>query len=826
MKIHSVKLRNVRHIRELSLELPGPLVVIGGPNGAGKSTLQESILAAMFFSDKRLRDSFVSQFDPDSSPTVTLALSRGGAASTIVLTRCLLDDKGEWQEGGAVLKKKKQALDKVQEILPITADAAALLLWGRQDDMPAVVEGFPSDGHTLLTAATIQGTGPDPKAIVKQLEKDSDDARKGERGGQVVGALVGAKKRLDALVVEMEEATRADEELSKRRQQLHEAKNRRDQLRTEAHAIHARLGKLDQLDKLLGPALEQMAIRDQMVARQTEWEGLEAEIAAARKHLTDLQRESESLLAQYRVARDEELALRIDEISKRIQLGEELESACAELNKDLKSTPRPDPADVRTHQTLQSRIKETQAKIEATGVRYELSAGDRPRSLRLAEDGQDARDITLAAGQSHQGIVGRLTVEADGLRFSAAGKEDISGLKQAIQQATEEAEALFEKFAVKNEAAFQKSAKEKEQLQRALEQKKTEMRGQLGTATAAGLKSELERLQSARRDNNMSLQDREACAGKRLPPAGDIHHWCAQKQGEIQEAREGLAALEEKRPNEAEKDVHKKTLEAIRTKAREAAAAFTDADETHREPSRALQSDFRRGLERERHDQTKLASALLEFEKKVAELQGQLKQARPHRAIDEIQADLEEAKEAHNREQTLQEARDLLAKRIAEKMDALAAHVPVELGNKVTEHLARLTGGAARQVTLDQQLAVAHVGANGAGQTWRPGQLSYGERHQAALAVKIAVARALAETSGPVFVILDDSLVTFDPHRRAATEDFLLDLVGDDKLQVILLTCHTDWAADWQQRRPRQVNYLELAQHARYYNEKLAVGSR
>jgi uncharacterized protein YhaN len=112
---------------------------------------------------------------------------------------------------------------------------------------------------------------------------------------------------------------------------------------------------------------------------------------------------------------------------------------------------------------------------------------------------------------------------------------------------------------------------------------------------------------------------------------------------------------------------------------------------------------------------------------------------------------------------------------------------------------------------------VARFGGNGAVHSLHPGQLSHGERHQSALAVKIAVARALSETTGPVFIILDDSLVTFDPERRGAAEDFLLDLVSDEKLQVILLTCHTDWAADWQRRRPREVNYVELAKCACYY---------
>ena len=149
--------------------------------------------------------------------------------------------------------------------------------------------------------------------------------------------------------------------------------------------------------------------------------------------------------------------------------------------------------------------------------------------------------------------------------------------------------------------------------------------------------------------------------------------------------------------------------------------------------------------------------------------------------------------------------------------------MPIELGEKITHHLSRLTRGGVRHVALSQALAVTHVAENGASQSWQPQQLSCGERHQAALAVKIAVARALAEASGPVFIVLDDSLVSFDPDRRAATEEFLLELVADGRVQIILLTCHTDWAADFKQCRPERLNYIELARCARYYRAPPAV---
>src|SRR5262249_28528539 len=216
MKIHSAQLRNVRQIKELALDLSAPLTVIAGPNGVGKTTLQEAILAAMFLPKKEERDSLISTFDPDSRPTVVLELSRGDPDAGIVLTRSLTDDQGTWQEGATLLKKKKQALEKIQEVLPIDAQAAALLLWGRQDNLPEIINNFPTDGHSLLTDATIKGSGPDPKDIVKELEKEIENARKGEKGGQVVGALTQAKKRLQALQDEWDKANAAAEDLKNR----------------------------------------------------------------------------------------------------------------------------------------------------------------------------------------------------------------------------------------------------------------------------------------------------------------------------------------------------------------------------------------------------------------------------------------------------------------------------------------------------------------------------------------------------------------------------------------------------------------------------------
>ncbi len=817
MRIHSVELRHVRRIESLTLDLSAPLTVIAAPNGAGKSTLQQAILAALFFSPKEVRDSFVSEFAAESVPTVILGLSSGADAPTISLKRYLTDDKGEWTEDGTTLKGKKKALDKVQETLPITAEAAALLLWGRQDEMHLVIESFPSDGHSLLTAATIRGAGPDPKRIVKDLQRDHDAARKGDHGGQVKGAFTQARDRVEELQEELNGASAIEQATTRQRQQLDDARKRRDEIKERERNLQAEIDNLDRLEKLLAPAVQTAATRDDMAKKQAEWAQLDADMAAFAKDIETKQRERDGLLSQYRFARDEELTRKINDLRQTAEAAAKAQEGYAAAEANFTAKKRPDPADVNAFNQFQAQIKAANDKIEATGVRFELTADSSPRLLRVAEDGQPEREIQLKPGQSHQGIAGKVTVVADGLTFTAAGKTDVLPLKAAAQTAEEKSDKLLAKFDVKTKAAFLAAAEEKVQLHRDLNDKKTRLRELLGSRTVDAVQAELQLLLAAQAENKLTLADKEAWTGKRLPAAADLKTWSDQKQGEIQQARDNLRALDERRPSDAERSVQKRALEGTRNKAADLAAAFTSADDAAREPSPALQTQLRSTLAAKRQELTRIAAQLLEAEKKVADWSGQLKQVQPHRSLESIQDDLDDAAEAFKRETLLQDARLLLKERIEDKMQALAAHVPVDLGKKVTEHLAALTSVPGGEVVLGPNLTVTQIKESGLAKPWSPAQLSYGELHQAALAVKVAVGRALAETSGPVFVMLDDSLVAFDPARRAATENFLLDLTRDRKLQIILLTCHTDWAADWKRRRPNEVAHIPLCDHAQYY---------
>jgi uncharacterized protein YhaN len=823
MRIHSVELRHVRQIKEVSLDLSAPLTIIGGPNGVGKTTLQQAILAAMFFTDKKLRDSFVSEFDPDSAPTAVLGLSHGDDVAAITLTRCLTDDKGEWCEGATVLKRKRLALEKIQELLPISADAAALLLWGRQDDMSRVIEAFPADGHTLLTAASVKGSGPDPKDIIAELDREFENARKGEKGGQVVGALTQARKRFELLKTEWRRATDAAEQLRNLKNELQEAMRERDQVTQDARASDKNVTQLETLERLLAAALQDDATHAQLLKQQSAWTASEKELVLARQSISRLEAELLQLQSQYRLARDAELQTAISKVIDQIKIGEKLEGECAQLEKDLKSVKRPDPADIRSLDELLRTTGDVQARIEATGVRYKLTAGGKSRTLHLAEDGKTQKELALAPGQVHSGIVGHLEFEIDDLHFTAAGKEDIAALKDAAEKTMVQTQNLFATFQVQDEAAFRALAREKQQLQDTVKEKRPDLQIKLAGSTVAELRSQLQRLQAARKENNMSLKDQEAWAGKNLQSAEKLDRLCSTKNGSLETEQVNLANLEKKQPGAEEKNLHSQKLQEARDKAATSARAFIAADPEQRATTKELAELLQRQLSKAREDKRRIDEAVLVAEKTVSNLSGQLRQTQPHRPLATIQSDLEEAKDSFNYEQVLQDARAILKERIEEKTETLGSLVPLELAKRVTQQLDRLAGGPFHEVVLAQELTVSHITEKNARKNWQPRQLSHGERHQTALAVKIAVARALAETSGPVFILLDDSLVAFDPERRAATEELLLEQVADEKLQIVLLTCHTDWAADWIARSPDQVRYIELAVSAQYYRDPPAM---
>ncbi len=823
MKLHRVELQQVRQFRRLALDVSAPLTVIGGPNGVGKTTLQTAILAAMFKVEKKERDWLRSRFDPDSAPNATLELSRTADSGRITLIRRLTDETGEWHEGGTVLKTRGKALEKVQEALPISADAAALLLWGLQEEMAVVIDGFPADGHTLLTAATICGTGPDPKEVIDQLEKDWNAAK---RKGKNPGPLTQAEERVQALEDALEKARLAHQRHEGLERDYNKARSAAEQAKNERDDVDREVKQLAEWDKRLDAVLKAAKRLGDLEQNEREWRGLGQAIATAERALEELRKEEEALEAQYRVAKEQELAARIDLVAEQVRRVEEAEGKEQEVQKNLESAPRPDRDDLKSLEDLKTQAREATAGLEATGVRYDLVVEEGELEVKITEDAARPRMILLTAGEAQFGVVGKIEVEVDSLTLRASGKEDVAQFKRTVQRAEGEIAALVQGFGASDEAGFRRLHKERADLERRIDDARNEKRLELKGATLASLKSDLKLAAKERDLLKVTQTERDALAGRVPRGSAEINNDLAGKRGEIKNARRALKDIQARQPTEAQETDLQTELENVRKRHDAALRAFHEVGPEQREPTEHLLEEIRDKLEEQRVELGRLTTIHNDADKKVTGLAADLKHTGPERPVATLEAEWEEAKAVLHREQVFQEGRELLRQQIESKIVEMTEGVPRDLGEKVTACLARISDGSYVRASLADSLTLSNVHERGhSPEHWAPHELSHGERHQAALAVKIAVARAIAETGDPVFIILDDCLVDFDPQRRAATELLLTELVSDGKLQVILLTCHTDWAADWKRRKP-DLAYVQLADVAEYYRTPVALAAR
>jgi DNA repair exonuclease SbcCD ATPase subunit len=821
MRIHRVELEHVRQIKRVAIDFSHPLSIIGGRNGIGKTAIQEAILTAMFDRKKEDRESLVSRFDPDSPPTATLHLSRGEAQATICLRRTLTDRSGEWIEGPIRIKAKGEALKKVQESLPMSAEAAALLLWGRQNELAAVVREFPPDGHSLLTAATIKGSGPDPKEAIKNLEDQIKDAK---RGGQHPGPLTRAQQRVKTLEAELHEAQQSLSQLGRLQEQYREARSGRDRLSQEREQAEREVRQLERLQTAVDAALRAMDEADRLEKQRTEWEGADDEIRRHQRTVTEVRDELRQLESQYRVALDASLADQADRLLVRLRLAEEADAKCRKLREELESRPRPDARELKLLDQYQNQQSDALNRLDATGLRYELSATTAGKTVELAEDNAPARQITLAPNQIHENIVGSVVIRVDDLRLVARGKEDVSSLKRAADRAEREIAALLARFQADDEQAFRRLAEERGRIANACTNADVDLKKHLRDDTLESLRAEVASIEKRRAANRVAEEDREAWSRTILAPAAQIEKLVYGKQVELDKESKTLKQQEGRRPTESQQQQLQADLRQRRGAAQAAGEMFAEQSPGSPAPSKQLLDTIRGQSAKARARLDELNQKQRQADVQVERLSGELKHAGPKRPIGSIEVDLEDARADLLREETLQKARELLSERIAEKIQEMSESVPRELAARIGQHLARLSGGAYAQVSLNEAFAVDKVGEGGdRAEHWQPHELSAGEQALTALVMKIAVARALAEAGNPVFVLLDDSLVNLDPQHRAATEALLVDLIADGRLQVILLTCHSDWALDWQNRCGDKVQYIDLAGQAEYYRTPPAL---
>lgn len=491
----------------------------------------------------------------------------------------------------------------------------------------------------------------------------------------------------------------------------------------------------------------------------------------------------------------------------------------------MECRPRPDARELKLLDEYQKQRSDAINRLDATGLRYELSAMA-AKTVELSEDNAPARQITLAPNQIHENIVGNVVIRVDDLRLVARGKEDVSSLKRAADRADRDIAALLARFQAPDEQAFRRLGEERSRIASVFANADVDLKKHVRDDTLESLRAEVASLQNRRTANRVTAEDQEAWSHTILAPAAQIEKLVYGKQVVLDKESKALKEQEGRRPTETEQQQLRADLRQRRGAAQAAGETFAEQSPGSPAPTKPLRDTIRGQLAKARTQLDELNQKQRQADIQVERLVGDLKHAGPKRPIGSVELDLEDARADLQREETLQKARELLKERIAEKIQEMSESVPRELAARIGQHLARLTGGAYAQVSLDEAFAVAKVAEGGdRPEHWQPHELSAGEQALTALVMKIAVARALAESGNPVFILLDDSLVNLDPQHRAATEALLLDLVADGRLQVILLTCHTDWAMDWQTRCGDKVHYIDLARQAEYYRTPPVLGA-
>jgi DNA repair exonuclease SbcCD ATPase subunit len=612
--------------------------------------------------------------------------------------------------------------------------------------------------------------------------------------------------------------------LERLQQQYREARAHRDRLSREREQAEREVRQLERLQNAIEAALAAQDEADRLEKQCKEWDGLDDEIRRHDRAVAAVRDEFQQLQSQYRVALDASLADQTDRLLTRLQLAEEADAKCRKLREKLESQPRPDPRELKLLDQFQGQRNDALNRLDASGLRYELSA-TAAKSVELSEDNAPAREITLAPGRVHEGIVGSVVIRVDDLRLVARGKEDVSSLKRAADRAEREIAALLARFQTPDEQAFRRMAEERSRMADACLQAEVDLKKHLRDDTLDLLRVEVASLEKRRAANRVTAEDREAWSKEILAPAAQIEKVLYGKQVELDKESKLLKQLEGRRPTGAQQEQLQAELRRRRAAAQAACEAFAGQSPESQPPSKPLRDATGGQLSKARARLDDLKEKQRPADVQMERLSGDLKHAGPKRPIGSVEVDLEDARADLLREETLQKARELLSERIAEKIQEMSESVPRELAARIGQHLARLSGGAYAQVSLNEAFAVDKVGEGGErAEHWQPHELSAGEQALTALVMKIAVARALAESGNPVFVLLDDSLVNLDPQHRTATEALLVDLIADGRLQVILLTCHTDWALDWQHRCGDKVHYIDLAGQAEYYRTPPALG--
>ena len=662
----------------------------------------------------------------------------------------------------------------------------------------------------------------------KELEKTLGQMEQHGRDLEQVRDELAVLSRERAQVLEQQEATvkeaesvknirydweKAKEQLEARQKALELADDRRHRFKEAEGIITKARDQLAILDRQLADEdakKEQLTkarqeSNDSLEELQAAWQGLDREIARAR------------LLNR---ALDDRVRLR--SMKKRLASLEALSADIASKQKALAQMPAPHSEDVENARMWERNIERLTGRLEAVGLSLSFKAYSRQTGA-IAKDNEEPRRFEIGSNESIAlKAIGKASLVLDGvgeLELSS-GAEEATRLQQELDDERRRLRDLFAPFSVLMATDLERLRQERIQAKQEIDGLLKRLDNELGEqrdldAVSAAVAQLARTIESACIDLGMEdvhLEDLEPIDLGKLEKQNQalldqieaVRRDQELLTGEIEKFRDIRQKFENRKIKlETEMSAAEKVMAEIVGAVGEAQAIEIAYHEARRErdAAQAKEQELAGSLPKGQDDPgimvARLAAQLKEIgedmkrlEYREARLKADIEIVAEQGIYEELirtSESLEQSRREYDR--LLKEAKviQLLNELIKARRQNMIEGLTGPVSRRVTNYFERISGHVDRHVVLDESLQPSTLQTL-ASEDISPDLLSTGAKEQLYVLTRLALAKYLAESEGPMLFVVDDRLVNTDQvrHRR------LIELLEEAEahLQIVILTCH------------------------------------
>jgi DNA repair exonuclease SbcCD ATPase subunit len=799
MKLTRIQIDRFRNIDSFSGDIGDGIVLFKGPNEAGKSSLLAAVLFGLFEDPKssaqRLEEA--REWNRESLYHIAMAFERNG--QTYLLEKDF-ENKSillRNETTGESWKDKNKVNARLTEIIGFfSRDVFTSTVCVFQDELNTIHSGQ-KEVRALLEEKVAGKEESAVEPILKLLDKKELDLKRGL--DRPAPANPG---QIRQVIDELENLTQRKDEIADRVRERHEARGRVHEVSSELDRVAKQLElkrqaldksklyvrekeKLETLNKALQKAdadLERLHKADQAItaltasldAKRGELKTSEGNLGKCR-NAAKTRTETEALQKALQDKRD--LLIRARKIIKTV---DDWKKTLAELpaipEESVRAVLRAENETLALEKAIGQRAMHLQVSFK-TKVPYAIETEDGPLS-----EGEGTAGETVEGGAKKE-----IRIDLKEIAEIQVTAEDQT-LEDRLRELKEKRsflQKMLEQHTCKSVTEMEAVKARRDDLERDLEAKETELKITLGTETAESLTTQVTELEPRLEELSAAFDDIKAFAVSeeeltdRERETQGLLKQVQELEGNIRENQGILKSFNKEQLEKEKKDLALQTFKA----------------ETALDDLKAFEASGEEVLRK--GDDVKF------LEQKLSDLKVEQETLKRILAEDrygqEDVAELEERIEflERNAERLRMKLRayEIIGEVLAEARQNVIRGISGAVDERIGAYFAQITDKKYEQVRLSRDDFSLHVFSSDKGDWVNSDtkELSAGARDQLYLAARLALVDVVAGGNS-LPLILDDPFVHFDSSRRENTRDLLKEVAK--RHQVILLTCHDDYD-DW-----------------------------